>query len=173
MDLSEFWAPEVTYEDIKNEGTLITENFNPNPYNNTEKITCKLYYLKSKDLFVTLLNEPTDTLYNNTFHVITDNVIIMTIKFQYFGYKYQTFRGQNDTFLPNDKPDFTEFKSDFDLRNPEIIKKYGKLVETDELNSVYFVEPLNTFVSIFSNNRCGPRFDSIEYRKKYNIPYRD
>jgi hypothetical protein len=171
MELSEAWTPEITQKEVEEEGMLLDENYNPQPDNNAEKVSCKLYYLKYRQLFVTVINGFVDTFYINPLHVITSQYTIDNLRYKYLNQELR--QPVNDAFMEYDQSDYSLFQSDLDLSNIETVKKYGRFLEKLQSQDIYYIELLDRFAVVDTEQETSHTFDSPDHRKKYNIPYQD
>lgn len=169
MELTEVWVPEITSDEIEADGLLLDDKYNNMLYRYIEdRVLCKLYYLKSKDIFV-LLN-PTGQL-----SVISSQYQIDNLRNTYFK---EESNHTGDTFAEVDNGEhYTPFQPDVNVSDPESVIKYGQLLHAEEYYSIYYVEQLDTFVYI-NMYKGKPKsfcysFESLTDRKKYNIPYQD
>jgi hypothetical protein len=172
MDLSESWAPEVTQREVEEEGSLLDEKYDPYPGADIKnKVVCKLYYLKHKDLFVTISDGMTDSYSAIPLHVITSDFVIQKLKHKYF--KEEIRAPIRDAFMEYDDTEYVGFQSEIDLSTPDSIKKHGQLIERLSTHDVYYIESVDRFGLISADDESWHTFDSPDHRKKYGIPYQD
>ena len=109
MEISQAWAPMVTEEEIKKEGTLLNESLLVEPDmggGHKLKIYCKLYYLKYKDLFVTVINNFVTINDIHPIQVVTD--FKRTIEFREI-YLKETPIKSKDMFVEFNNADHTVY----------------------------------------------------------------
>lgn len=164
MELSEAWTADLQYEDIQMYGTLLDDKYDPQPYNNKEKVFCKLYYLESRDIF-TMISP------SGYWSIITSPVDIENCRVKYMNQEPRKF--VNNAFTEYDKSNFNSFQSDLDLSDIETIKKNGRFLEKLQNQDIYYIELLDRFAVVDTEQETSHTFDSPDHRKKYNIPYQD
>ncbi len=166
MELSEAWAPLVNIEEVYSRGILVEERNDQadDDGSGIKRIRAKVYYLKSVDLFVIVM----DTGY---WSVIACQNEIEKLRHKHLNQEPK--QPVSDAFVEYDQSDFAAFQSDFDLSNLDAIKKYGKLLETRANNEIYYIEVVDRFANVDPKDGTCHTFDSPDYRKKYNIPYQD
>jgi hypothetical protein len=110
-------------------------------------------------------------MYTNPLHVITSETVIGSLRHKYF--KEEPKKSVDDAFMEHDDSDFAMFQSEVDLSSSDAVKKNGTLLETDKWgNQTYYVKSVDRFVCLQSSE-AHYTFDSLDTRKKYNIPYQD
>jgi hypothetical protein len=172
MEIEEAWAPVVTEQDIRDQGTLLDDSFlvQPNSREDKLKIVAKLYYLKSKNVFVTVINNFETVNDVHPIQVITDFEQIRSFRYQYL--KEQQ-NNSTDAFAPMDISDYSSFKSDIDITNHETIKEHGRFLEMMSDADIYYLDRLDVFAAVNSTDCTSYLFQNNDLRKKYNIPYQD
>ena len=178
MEISQAWAPMVTEEEIKKEGTLLNESLLVEPDMGGAhklKIYCKLYYLKHKDLFVTVLNDFVTINDVHPIQVVTDFKRMIEFRETYLG---QMNVDSTTDFTEMDTTEYPIFKSEVDIQDIEMVKKYGRFLEKRYGSAdIYYIESIDAFVIDSGQTVAGslPRvpFQNNDLRKKYNIPFQD
>jgi len=169
MEIEEAWAPIITEPEIRKHGVLLDNSLLVKPVsggNDSLKIQCKLYYLKHRDLFVTVMNDFVTVNDVPPIQVVSDSLRLHAFRKDYLK---QTPADSNDMFVEVDTNTHAPYSSDFDLSNT---KQYGKFLETFSGYDLYYVEQLDAFVQIGSDHPPST-FQNPALRKKYNIPYQD
>ena len=170
MELSEAWAPLVNIEEVYSHGILVEERNDQADDDGTgsgqKRIQAKVYYLKSADLFVISM----DTGY---WSVVACQSEIEKLRHKYLNQEPK--QPVNDAFVDYDQSDFAAFQSEIDLSSVDAVKQNGTFLETDKVgNEIYYVKSMDRFVHLTNGGAGGHyTFDSLDTRKKYNIPYQD
>jgi hypothetical protein len=164
MELSEVWAPTVSAEEVEEYGILLDEQYDPHPSNNKEKITCKLYYVKSRDLFVM-------ARITGYYSVITSQMDTDELRSKYLNQKVERSK---DNFAEFNGKDYVMYEPDFITTQIDQIKQFGVLLEIDTaLNEIYYIASADMFVYLPPSGELPYRLESVDLRKKYKIPYQD
>jgi hypothetical protein len=171
MDVKEVWAPQVFHKEIKSEGTLLDKDIPVKIDDKKIKIVYDLYYLKSKDVFVALIN---DTAVGSI-QVVADQERVAEFKKKYLN---QEVVESKDNFSNFEQPMLhSAYESEFVVSKVEEIKKTGSLLEVlKNGDEIYYFKENDTFVYVpFDEESWIPpyKYDSLELRKKYKIPYQD
>ncbi len=172
MEIEEAWAPVITEQDIRDQGTLLDDSFlvQPNSREDKLKIVAKLYYLKSKNVFVTVINNFVTIDDVHPIQVITDFEQIRSFRYQYLKEQQDNL---TDKFTAMDVSDYSSFKSDIDITNLDTIKKHGRFLERVSEAEIYYLESLDVFATVITTDCTSYLFQNNDLRKKYNIQYQD
>jgi hypothetical protein len=173
MEVSEVWAPHLSVNEVKQEGNLLEKNIPASIDDKKSKLVCDLYYLKSKDVFVTVLNDfITDDFFHQPWQVVTDRERINQFRKKYLNQEVLESKDNFSSFQENLIA--TQYTSEFNLNELKKVKETGILLETlKNLDEIYYFDNLDTFVYVPHNSTTCYRYESIEIRKKHNIPYQD
>jgi hypothetical protein len=171
MDIKEVWAPQVFQEEIKSEGILLEKDIPLKVDDKKIKILYDLYYMKSKDVFVIVLN---DTV-RGTVQVVADRERAAEYRKKYLN---QDTEETKDNFSNFERHMLhSAYESEFVVGEVEEIKKIGSLLEVlKNGDEIYYFKENDTFVYVpFDEESWIPpyKYDSVELRNKYNIPYQD
>ncbi len=167
MELSEAWTPDVTIEEIETDGTLLNDKYDNGFHRYSEdKVLCKLYYLKSRDLFAVVRG-------TGHWSVISSQYIIDGLRCKYLNQECK--KSVDNEFVENDDSHFTAFKSDLDVNNIEYIKQHGRFLERIESNNcdVYYLEEFDKFVVFDFVEKTGYDMDAYDYRERFGIPFKN
>jgi len=173
MEIDQAWAPMVTEEEIKKEGTLLNESLLVEPDMGGAhklKIYCKLYYLKHKNLFVTVLNDFVTVNDVHPIQVVTDFKRMVEFRETYLG---QMNVDSTNNFTEMDTTEYPMFKPAVDITNLESVRQHGRLLEISNDCEFYYLETMDVFATIVSNKAPAALFQNNEVRKKFKIPYQD
>ena len=172
MEIEEAWAPVITEPEIRDQGTLLDDSFlvQPNSREEKLKIVAKLYHLKSKNVFVAVMNNFETVNDVHPIQVITDFEQIRNFRYQYLKEQQDNL---TDKFAPMDISDYSSFKSEIDITNLETIKKHGRFLETMADADIYYLESLDVFAAANATDSTSYLFQNNDLRKKYNIQYQD
>jgi hypothetical protein len=165
MDLSESHVPCIDDSEIPSDGSLLDESFDPQPENNKDKIRCKLYYLKTRDLFVTVSGK-------GSYNVITFEDTIAMCRQLYLHEEYR--KPLVNTVSDLDISDHAPFESKI---TAQYIMSHGKFLECTQGCDVYYLDEFDLFTRFDPVDRLkfhtDKDADGTLYRKKYNILHQD
>ncbi len=170
MELSEAWKPEVTIKKIEIDGILLDDKYNSALYRNPKDVLvvvlCKLYYVKSKDLFVVVTD-------STQWSIVSSQYEIDKLRHTYLNQERK--KSVNDAFVQDDESNFTSFKSELDVNNIEYIKEHGQFLERIDSNNcdVYYLDYFDKFVVFDFVTNTGYDMDTHEYREKFGIPFKN
>ncbi len=102
MEITREWCSPLNIDEIKEHAVVLDETYDPHPSNTKEKIPCKLYYLKSKDLFIIMA----DTMNGRYYTQITSELIIGDLRVKHFK---ESPNDTTDGFLESDNSNLTPF----------------------------------------------------------------
>ena len=164
MELSEAWAPEVHIVEVEEDGIVLDRAYKVKFDQSEIEKFHTLYYLKSRDVFVTVENE------YKGLQVISDSDRIRSFREQYLG--QQGTVSSND-FTEFDDTEHTMYKSEVDITNLNSVRQHGRLLETRDDCEFYYLESMDVFATIVANKAPAALFQSNEVRRKFKIPYLD
>lgn len=164
MELSEAWAPEVHRLEVEEDGIILDRAYKVKFDQSEIEKYHTLYYLKSKNVFVTVENETKEV------QVISDSDRIRSFREQYLG--------QQGTVSSNDFTEFddvvhTMYKSEVDITSLESVRQHGRLLEKRDDCEFYYLESMDVFAIIVANKAPASLFQDHEVRRKFKIPYQD
>ena len=172
MEISKVWAPHLSVNEVQTEGTLIEKNIPASIDDKKSKLVCDLYYLKSKDVFVTVMNNfITDDFFHQPWQVVTDRERIVEFKKKYLNEDIAESKDNFESFEQNNN---MIYETEFNFNEIKRVKETGFLLEKlKNLDEIYYFSDLDTFVYVPYNTPTCYRYESIEIRKKHNIPFQD
>jgi hypothetical protein len=163
MELSDAWGPDITKEEIEEDGILLDEIRSPHPDKKDFELVYKLYYLKSKGVFATLDE-------HGYYNVVTSDETIQSYRHTYL--KQGIKPPVKDAFVEADDTGYTSFQSEI---TATYIKKYGRFLEHVHDADIYYLEEFDVFLTFNVDTGIHSRVvdDKHLFRKKYNIPFQD
>lgn len=166
MEIEYIWAPTVGLQEVEQYGIVLDKLYKVKFDKSDIEKHHTLYYLKSKDLFVTVENQ------TKKVQVLSDLTSTRSFREQYLG---QTTVESKDNFLQfEDDTAYNVYQSDFNLTDVERIKKEGTLLETKQSQEIYYIVDMDAFVEVCKESTHPPhKFQDTNLRKKYNIPFQD
>lgn len=173
MELEEAWAPVVLEEEVKKQGTLLNDSLLVEPDMSGRhklKIYCKLYYLKHRDLFVTVINDFATVNDVHPIQVVSDSGRIRAFRNEYFG---ESPTDSSANFAEMDTTEYLAFKSEINIHDHESIRKHGRFLEKMYDADIYYLDSVDAFATVISADHIASLFQNNDLRKKYNIPYQD
>lgn len=173
MELNEVWAPEVSLKEVISQGLLLEESIPASIDDKKSKRLCKLYYLSSKDVFVTIMNDfrieedivPTQ--------VVTDKERITQFRKKYLN--QETVESKDNFGEFEQSLSYNVYETDFIVSEVDKIKESGFCLEIDEKtkDETYYIDSIDAFIKVPANGDVPYKFESLELRKKYSIPFQD
>ena len=126
-----------------------------------------LYYLESKDIFVTMSEE-----HDNSGQEVTDEVLDRSYRETYL----KVFKPLTE-FIPIESDVGTEFESDLRYLTLETVLQKGVELETKDDLVLYYISRFDRFVAVElvdgKDKSFRYTFQDNSLRKKYNIPFQD
>jgi hypothetical protein len=173
MELNEVWAPEVSLNEVISQGVLLEKSIPASIDDKKSKRLCKLYYIRSKDVFVTVVDEfrieedivPTQ--------VVTDKERIIQFRKKYLN---QDAVESKDNFGEFEQSlSYNVYETDFIVSEVDKIKEVGFLLEVNPKTNeeTYYIDEIDAFIQVPANGDVPYKFESLELRKKYSIPFKD
>jgi hypothetical protein len=159
---------DYTKDVLDTQGTFLDKKSYKDLFPDMKKETFfSLYYLKSKDIFMTLSDTP-----DSTGQEITDDILDREYRETYLKVSKPPIE-----FSPIESEVGTDYDSDLKYLTLETVIKNGQELETKKDLIFYYMSRFDFFVAVELVNGVDKvfryTFQDNSLRKKYNIPYQD